>query len=109
MRLNLCHRAAVVAIGMFPIAAFCGPFVQTNLSSDIPMLAANTDPNLHNPWGISFSAGSPIWVSDQGTGVATLYNGAGVAQALVVTIPPGGANPPQGPTGQVFNSTPSFL
>jgi uncharacterized protein (TIGR03118 family) len=109
MRLNLCYRAAVVAIGMFPIAAFCGPFVQTNLSSDIPMFAANTDPNLHNPWGISFSAGSPLWVSDQGTGVSTLYNGAGVAVPLVVSIPTSGPNPPQGPTGQVFNSTPSFL
>jgi uncharacterized protein (TIGR03118 family) len=36
--------------------------------------------------------------------VSTLYNGAGVAQSLVVTIPTSGPNPPQGPTGQVFNS-----
>jgi uncharacterized protein (TIGR03118 family) len=79
-------------------------FLQTNLVSDIPGLANNLDPNLKNPWGISFSPTSPFWVSDQVTGVATLYNSLGVPQALVVTIPPaGGGNP----TGQVFNSTAS--
>jgi uncharacterized protein (TIGR03118 family) len=76
-------------------------FTQTNLVSDIPGKAANTDPNLKNPWGVAFSATSPFWTSDQATGVATLYNAAGVPQALVVTIP-GGA-PPSGPTGMVFS------
>jgi uncharacterized protein (TIGR03118 family) len=74
--------------------------------SDIPGLAANTDPNLKNPWGMSFSATSPVWVSDQVTGVATLYNGTGTPQALVVTIP-SGAGLSQGPTGTVF-TTESF-
>ena len=84
-------------------------FVQTNLVSDIPGLAANTDPNLKNPWGISFTPTSPFWVSDQVTGVATLYNGSGVPQPaspLIVTIPGGG--PPSGPTGQVFNGSADF-
>ena len=66
-------------------------------------MAANTDPNLKNPWGVSFSGTSPFWTSDQGTGFATLYNNAGVPQGLVVTIP-GGAAPPTGPTGQVFSN-----
>ena len=56
---------------------------QTNLVSDIPGLAANTDAQLKNPWGMSFSATSPFWISDAGAGVATLYNGLGVKQALV--------------------------
>ncbi len=51
--------------------------VQTNLVSDIPGLAVTTDPNLINPWGISNSPTSPYWISDQGSGKATLYNGAG--------------------------------
>lgn len=76
--------------------------VQTNLVSDVPGLAANTDPNLKNPWGISFGPTSPFWVSDQVTGVATLYNGSGTPQSLIVTIPGGN------PTGQVFNSTADF-
>jgi uncharacterized protein (TIGR03118 family) len=83
-------------------------FTQTNLVSDIPGKAANTDPNLKNPWGVAFSATSPFWTSDQGTGLATLYNVAGVPQGLVVTIP--GSAPPSGPTGQVFsNVAGSFL
>src|SRR5713226_7646510 len=95
-------QAAFISIVAFPIVAFCGPFTQTNLTSSVMGLAANFDPNLKNPWGISYSVTSPIWVSDQLASVATLYNGAGGPQALVVTIPSSG--PPQGPTGQVFNS-----
>jgi hypothetical protein len=48
-------------------------FIQTNLVSDIPALAALTDPNLQNPWGISHSPTSPFWVSDQRTNITTLY------------------------------------
>ena len=48
-------------------------FIQTNLVSDIPGLAALTDPELHNPWGISHTSTSPIWVSNQGTNTSTLY------------------------------------
>jgi hypothetical protein len=35
-------------------------YVQTNLVSDIPGLAAHTDANLKNPWGTSVAPGSPI-------------------------------------------------
>lgn len=82
-------------------------YKQTNLISNIPGMAAATDPNLVNPWGISRSSGSPWWVSDNGTGVSTLYTGAGVAAALVVTIP--GADGGSGvPTGQIFNGSQDF-
>jgi uncharacterized protein (TIGR03118 family) len=43
-------------------------FVQTNLTSDLAGLAANQDPLLVNPWGVTFGPGSPFWVSDNGTG-----------------------------------------
>jgi len=79
-------------------------FTQTNLVSDLPGLAKTTDPDLVNPWGVSFSNASPFWVSDNGTGLATLYNGAGDKLGLVVTVPPPGT----APTGQVFNSSSSF-
>jgi hypothetical protein len=48
-------------------------YVQTNLVSDIPGLATILDTSLVNPWGISHSATSPFWVSNQGTNTATLY------------------------------------
>lgn len=82
-------------------------YAQTNLVSNIPGLAAHTDPDLQNPWGMSFSNGSPFWISDNGTGLSTLYNGLGVKSPLVVSIPlPTGA--PSAPTGQVFNSAGAF-
>lgn len=84
-------------------------YLQTNLVSDIPGLALKTDPNLVNPWGISVSPTSPFWVSDAGTGLSTLYNGAGTPQGLVVTIPGPGAPIPSVPTGQVFNNTGTFV
>jgi uncharacterized protein (TIGR03118 family) len=76
-------------------------YLQTNLVSDVPGLAAATDPNLVNAWGLSRSAGSPWWVADNGTGVSTLYTGAGAIIPLVVTIP--GVSGPSAPTGTVFN------
>ncbi|HVP37681.1 MAG TPA: TIGR03118 family protein [Candidatus Saccharimonadales bacterium] len=83
-------------------AAMLG-YLQTNLVSDIPGLAIYTDPNLQNAWGLSHSATSPFWVSNNGTGTSTLYRGTGEPQSLVVTLPQ------DGPTGQVFNSTSDFV
>jgi hypothetical protein len=34
-------------------------FKQTTLVSDMPGLATTTDPNLKNPWGVSFANGDP--------------------------------------------------
>ena len=86
--------------------------VQTNLVSDLPGVAAVTDPNLVNPWGISESAGSPFWISDNNAGLATLYNVPGANNTpvsinpLAVSIPTPGE--PLGaagaPTGTVFNT-----
>jgi uncharacterized protein (TIGR03118 family) len=83
---------------------------ELKLVSDVPGLAFRTDPNLVNPWGISFSATSPFWISDNHAGVSTLYNSFGRAIPLVVTVPtPLGGTPPASPTGQVFNGTPDFV
>ena len=83
-------------------------YVETDLVSDIPGRAASVDANLVNPWGIVASSTSPFWVSDNGSGLSTLYNGAGTKLGLVVAIPPpAGAAGPAAPTGIVFNSTAS--
>ena len=74
------------------------------------------DAHLLNPWGLATSSTSPFWVSDNGAGVSTLYNAAGVPQPqptpqnptahpLIVSIPTL-ANPLANmgtPTGVVFN------
>src|SRR5207237_1573393 len=58
----------------------------TNLQSDIPGVATHVDPNLVNPWGMAVSSNGTIWVSDNGTGVSTLYHQDRTAASLVVTI-----------------------
>src|SRR5437868_8739686 len=81
-------------------------YVQHNLVSDVAGLADVTDPNLVDPWGISTSATSPFWVSDAGKSRSTLYNGAGVITAVVVSIPAGSKGPANASvTGQVNNNT----
>jgi uncharacterized protein (TIGR03118 family) len=80
-------------------------FTQNNLISNIPNLAATTDANLVNPWGVSFAGGSPIWISDQATQTSILPSVLGstgvTATPFTVSIPPVGAS---GPTGQVANA-----
>lgn len=106
----------VLMHGGFDGNDIAGTVTQTNLVSDGAVPAAHIDKNLLNPWGIAFSpsangkAGSPFWISDNNAGVATLYDGNGVAQPpppngpLVVTIPPATGSTMANPTGQVFNT-----
>ncbi|WP_213301929.1 TIGR03118 family protein [Paraburkholderia sacchari] len=82
-------------------------FNVTALVSDGVVPAAHTDANLKNPWGVAFNPQGFAWVADNGTNVATLYDGNGVPQSLVVTIPDG-KNGSASPTGIVFNGTQSF-
>jgi uncharacterized protein (TIGR03118 family) len=85
-------------------------FTQTNLVADLPNVAAQTDPNLVNAWGISHAPTGPFWVSDNGTGVVTLYDGLGQPQSaaghstITIAVPPGQTEH-AAPTGQVFNDT----
>src|SRR5215831_10947632 len=105
-KIHLICALCILAITQAP-PLFASSFVQTNLVSDIPGLAAITDPNLKNPWGVSFSSSSPLWVSNQATNTADLFtvHGLGVTQnSLEVSIPMTAAGP-QGPTGQVNNPT----
>lgn len=100
---------AAFALQTVPVqAAADGQFRQTNLVSDIPGLAKVFDKDLVNPWGLSSSATSPIWVSDNNAGVSTLYNGAGQKLGLTVAIPAPDGGPGGTPTGTVFNPTADF-
>lgn len=90
-------------------------YVVTKLVSDLAGVAKVQDTNLKNAWGVAFTpAGSPFWINDNASGLATLYQGDGT----IVTInpsPPGGViipgpngSPPNfvaAPTGIVWNPT----
>ena len=116
--------AVAVSTGLFAAApsavadngAASRSYQQNNLVSDIPGLAAHTDPNLRNSWGTSTGPGLPIWVSDNATGKATLYDGQGNPQpspgkqqlAVSIPAPPSaGAGAVGAPDGTVFNTASS--
>ena len=107
---SLTGAAALWAAGIVPASAETR-FNVTNLVSDQPGVAAITDPNLVNAWGISESTSSPFWISDNGTGVTTLYSVPGstppvTKRPLTVTINPAAGAASSAPTGQVFNVSP---
>jgi uncharacterized protein (TIGR03118 family) len=114
--MNLFHRLALsstLALSLVSVS-FGQHYAQTNLQANAPGVAEATDPQLVNSWGMARTSGSAWWVSDDATGVATLYNGPGAKQSLVVTIPPANPNnsktPTGTPTGIIANaSTTDFL
>src|SRR6266576_575390 len=76
-QLLICALGVSAAIGSMCSARAQSAYAQHNLVSDVAGLADHTDPNLLNPWGIAFSATSPFWISDNHSGLSTLYNGSG--------------------------------
>src|ERR1041385_6906518 len=105
-------KARLIILSALAISARAqNSYAVRNLVSDLPGLAEQTGVNLKNPWGLSASSTSPLWISNNRTGTTTVYNGDGKAfpeaNPLVVTIPGGGALS-SSPTGQVFNDTGGF-
>ena len=76
-------------------------FKVTNLVGDIAGAATQTDAKLVNPWGIAFNPTGFVWVANNGSATSTLYDGNGVAQALVVATP-------AAPTGIIYNGSSDF-
>jgi uncharacterized protein (TIGR03118 family) len=123
---------ALVAATLFVGQASGQGYQQVNIVSDIQGLAEHFDPNLKDPWGVSFSTGSPFWVSDQASNftgasgttspVTTLYSVNGNAGngpigkftpvGLIVNVPNQGNAPADaganGPTGQVATGAPGI-
>jgi uncharacterized protein (TIGR03118 family) len=128
---TIANRIILSALALLSAAgtAHAGSYTQTNLIADQSGMGAQVvDPDLINPWGISFSGGSPFWVSNQGAGgpgsiqhgTSTLYSAAAnsggltsTKNALVVSIPNLGSPPAppsglNGPTGQVSTAAPGI-
>ena len=114
MRLRRLTPAIALATGLLSLSAIGAgagagktAFTQTNLVSNrTDQGAAVIDPSLQNPWGISAGPATPMWVSDNGAGITTLYGGNGSKVPLTVVIPPGAGSSTGTlgtPTGTVFN------
>jgi uncharacterized protein (TIGR03118 family) len=114
--------AALVAGFSTTVALSAGAegYVQVNLFSDVrQQRAPQSDVNLVNPWGMAFSPAGPVWISDNGKGLATLYSIHFLAQTfpsraqpLVVRIPRSAGSErgaTAAPTGVTFNNTSDFV
>jgi len=110
--IHACTKIGLLLLGaaMFTVAsARADTYSWTNFQSDIAGVAQHTDANLVNPWGMAASPNGIIWVSDNGTGVSTLYGQDGTARSLVVKIPTAARNREGGnPTGVGLNGTQFF-
>jgi uncharacterized protein (TIGR03118 family) len=112
LMVSLMGATGLLAASAAPAAA--DPlFTQTNLVSDQPGVAKITDPSLVNSWGISEGPSTPFWISDNGTGLSTLYAVPGLTPpvtklGLTVTINPASGSATAAPTGTVFNGTSGF-
>jgi uncharacterized protein (TIGR03118 family) len=100
--------AGLLAVGasagasLRPSVAAPNSFKQTNLIASKASFGAKlVDKNLTNAWGLATGPTTPIWVSDNNSGFATVYSGGikGGPVSLDLTVPVPGGNP----TGQVFN------
>jgi uncharacterized protein (TIGR03118 family) len=92
-----------------------GGYFQTNLVSNTAGVAATTDSQLLNPWGISLLPGQDFWIANNNSGTSTLYDLNGNKNnGLVVTIPGATKNPhgnctPGCPTGNVSNGNGTYF
>jgi len=93
--------AALALVGGATAAPPGGYVVQPLVSNTATEAGNPPDPHLQNGWGLAAGPGTPWWVNDNGTGLATLYNAAGGKVPREFTIG-------DGPTGMVWNDTTGF-
>jgi uncharacterized protein (TIGR03118 family) len=94
-----------------PVISPGSAYRQTNLLSDIPGFAPVLDPLLVNPWGVTATASSPFWVSNNGPSTSQLIRGDVGGAPVVLNASPQTVIIPGGlPTGTVANpSTTDFV
>jgi len=81
-----------------------------NLVSDVADYQPETlDQGLLNPWGIAIGPTGAFWLSDNHSGLTTIYNRDGNIIKQPVAVPFHGQLHGGTPTGVVFNSTDDFL
>jgi hypothetical protein len=74
------------------MALSVGPFAhaqdhsQLNLVLSTSGIVPVSDLHLVNPWVISRTSGSSSWISDNGTGLRTLYNGTGAIPRTALSV-----------------------
>jgi uncharacterized protein (TIGR03118 family) len=63
---------------------------QSNLASSVPNVAASNAPSLINPWAIAGLPGQPFFIADNGAGLVSVHDAAGVqTRSLGLSVPAG--------------------
>ena len=110
-RVSLRRIVAAAGVALMLVMASSAALAQykmTKLVSNLPKGSKHQDTQLMNAWGLAYGPGAPFWISDEYSGLSTLYDGAGVKQGLVVTIPTATGTGVGSPTGMVYNGSPEF-
>ena len=105
LTLTSCFGLALILTGA---ALAQTSYTAMNLVSNLTGKTKHTDPLLANPWGLAYAPGAPFWISDEGSGWSTLYDGTGKPQSLKVVIPPSSGTGAGSPTGIVYNGSSEF-
>jgi uncharacterized protein (TIGR03118 family) len=105
-RLSWILTLGVVSLAVATAAYAQTGYTQTNLVADQAGVAAHTDAQLSNPWGISFLPGDVFWIANNNGGTSTTYDAAGNKQTITTGIPVAAHNPCAVgcPTGTVANA-----
>jgi uncharacterized protein (TIGR03118 family) len=92
-------RAAPIVMSDAQLNAVVGGtrFAIVSQVADLPGVAPQTDSLLVNPWGLSSSPTSPLWVANNGSNTSTLYDRNTFAKNNAITVQVPGA-----PTGTTF-------
>ena len=104
---------AMTSVLLVPGFSIAQQYHRTDLTANVTSASPSTTPvnpdsNLVNAWGLARASVSPWGVSDNGSGLSTLYNASGVPQSLVVKILTPDGKGTLAPTGVVFNPTTAF-
>lgn len=104
-KLTAPFRIALLLIAAAMVLSGDRALAQYTLDS---LVTTTKDPHLKNAWGEAYLPGGPFWVSDEDTGLSTVYDANGTIVSLVVTVP--SATTGTGtPTGIVANTTTGFV
>lgn len=107
--LAACLLAPISASAQTDATTASGYRVFTLVTDSPPAKFPKIDPHLINPWGIAALPDGPFWIADNGTGLSTLYDGAGNVIPAVFTVPPpAGQAGPAAPSGLVANTSSGF-
>jgi uncharacterized protein (TIGR03118 family) len=102
------NRTLTLAVSLGLVLMFSGAALAqyTNVVLDSNVSGhGHVDPLLVNGWGLAYLTGGAFWVSDEGTGWSTLYDGSGNPQSLQVIVPSANGQYAGSPTGIVANNS----